>query len=132
MGADGSQFLYELVRSDEPVEDWSEMISISFASTGVSVDEAVENFKVGLRSTDPSAQVPGDDVLDDKSRMVTYATSIEEGVMRFILGSDGLHMVAYMVKPEAKTDTGWSGGRGCFGGKVVQHAGLKPRRRPDT
>jgi hypothetical protein len=127
MGAEQGQFLYELVRADEPVENWSEMINISFAASGTNVDEAAENFKAALQGTDASAEIKGDDVLDDKSRMVTYASSVEEGIMRFMLGTDGLHMVAYMVKPEARSDEGWSAGRAVvLGARMSNMEDSKP------
>jgi hypothetical protein len=139
MGADTGQFIYELVRADESVKNWSEMITISFASAGTGVDEAAENFQAALKSVDASSGILGDDILDDNSRVVTYASSVEEGVMRFILGTDGLHMVAYMVKPAARSEESWSAGRAVVLGARLSNmedaypaGGLGPDRATET
>jgi len=101
---------YTLVRANESGA-WSDRVNTTFLPTVLGHEELSTTAKAYLTQVDPTTSIDSSAVLDDGSHLMTYTSSEEKGMLRFLQGSDGIYMLSYSVNPSMWTEGGWDAGR---------------------
>lgn len=97
--------LCEFGLKGESIKHWKEMVAQQIVFTRKPLREYYDAWKAELVKVDPNSRI-GDVTEQDGSIVATYSSPLadETSIRRFMQGSDGVYMLAYLVRPKLKNE----------------------------
>ncbi|MEO6054459.1 MAG: hypothetical protein ABIP97_10630 [Chthoniobacterales bacterium] len=92
--------IMEFVIKGDNVEQWKELVAQQIIFTNMPLKDYIVAWKAAMKKSDPNIEMK-QEVSTATSALITYKSlaASEQGVRRFIQGTDGIYSLAYTVRP---------------------------------